>query len=232
MKETNEKRELFEKALIDARLRKAEQITEADREEVNLSNEHQQKMRFILQSAIRKRKSNVKRLSITLLAAAMTAVAAIAIFVNRSHITRFTDEHIMVLFRDDNADKADKGKITEPTQVLEEIYTLSYVPDGFEVVSSSSNATSASTHWQKNTTQSYIIFTQALMDNPVFEYDENVGQHDEINLGNVKIQCIYLDTSSIFNWSYKGYSYSIECSNDLPFDEISKMIITFLRDNC
>lgn len=231
MKKTDENKELFKKALIDARLQKAEQISESDREAINLSNEHQQKMRLILQSTDRKPKSNIKRLSIALFATAMTAAAVIAIVVNRENITRFAEENIIALFRDDQSNNSYEGELTDRPPVLEEVHMLSYVPEGFEVISSSSNATSASTHWQKTTTQSYIIFTQALMDDPIFEYDENVGQHEEIKLGSVTIHCIYLDTYDIFTWSYKGYSYMIECSNDLPLDEISKMIIAFLRDN-
>lgn len=227
---TNENKELFKRALIDARLRKAEQITESDREEVTLSVDHQQKMRFILGSTDRKQKSTAKRLTIALLATAMTAVAAIAIFVNRENIAHFAQENIIALFRDETPDKDNEGAHTERPQAFE-VHMLSYVPEGFEVVSSSSSATSASTHWQKDSTQSYIIFKQGLIGDPDFAYDETEGQYEEVTLGNVKIVCIYSDASCSFIWSYKGYSYKIECSNDLPFDEISKMIITFLRDN-
>lgn len=231
MKKTNENnKEIFRKALIDARLRKAERITEADREEVILSDEHRQKMHFILRSTGRKQKSTVKRLSIALLATATAAVAAIAIFVNRENITHFAQENIIALFRDETSDKEGEGTLTERPQAFE-VHMLSYVPEGFEVISSSSSATSASTHWQKPTTQSYIIFKQGMIGDPDFAYDETEGRYEEAELGNVKIVCIYLDDSCSFIWSYKGYSYKIECSNDLPFDEISKMIIAFMRDN-
>lgn len=229
MKEPNENMELFQKALIEARLRKAQQIADEDKDEVVFSDEHRQKMRFILKSADqsrnKRRRLDHKRLIASLIGAAMVSVAAIAVFVNRDHILSFAEQSFIVLFQNDNEHSVD------PPQKLDKVYSLSYVPEGFEIVSTAADLTSASTKWQNPANEEFIIFEQALKDNPDFIYDAEEGRHEKLPLGEFEIHCIYFETTSVFVWSFEDYAYKIECSNGLPFDEISQMILTFLSEN-
>lgn len=211
MKENTDKRELFREALIDARLHKSWRALSEERDPEAFSETHEQTMRAILNRGNkRSARSGRKQIIASLLTVATVAAAAFALYVNRSAFLPDPD--------------------TPPTQQIDKIYSLSYVPEGYEIVSTSAELGSNLTRWE-NDVKEYIIFEQSVIGSSEQNYDTLAGRHERISIGTLEVHCIFTDYSSIYLWEFRGYSYKIECSNGLAVDEVTQMIIAFLRDN-
>lgn len=207
-----DKNERFRKALVDARMRKAWGSLIDFNQSESFSEEHKETMRTILSTGRKKpARFNRRQLIASIAAVATVAVAAFALFVNRS-----------AFFPDYSGET--------PAQPVDKIQSLSYVPEGYEIVYASADLTGSHTKWE-NPEKQYILFDQTALGSSEQNYDEIEGSHEYIPIGGYSIHCIYTDQASIFVWEFNGYSYKIECSNTLPIDEVTRMIIAFLRDN-
>lgn len=223
MNQTEANAELFKRALVEARLRKAAQ-SDARIEEVELSEEHCQKMRFILASEHGKKRARRPMtilIAATIAALTVAALASVAI-AKKEDIKHFVDDLFGVT--------EPIGPIDEPRpQEIEKVYSLSYLPNGFEIVNTSADLKSVRTEWQ-NLAEEYILLEQSV-EGFDGKYGDIEGRREQIRLGEAEIECLYTDSVSVFIWRYDGYDFKLECSNELPVDEIMQMIIAFLNEN-
>lgn len=223
MNRTDTNQALFKRALVEARLRKAAEAS-AQIETVECSDEHRQKMRFILSSDRAKKR---KKRRTAMLAAALTATLAVAALASAAIAKR---DDIKLALDDFFGVTEPIGPVDEHRpQEIEKVYSLSYVPDGFEIVNTSAELKSVRTEWQ-NLAEEYIILEQSV-EGFEDEYGDIEGRREQIKLGEAELNCLYTDTVSVFLWRCDGYEFKLECSNALPFDEISQMIIAFLNEN-
>lgn len=228
MSASDHDRSLLEQAFVDARLQKSAEA-ELNTEDISLSDEHRQKMQFILKSTPKtagrsgRRKRPIAMLIASLIATLTLAAIASMAIAKRSEIADFMDG----LFDNGSAEP----HTTQPSrpQEIEQIYSISHIPEGYSVSEALSDSESVRTVWH-NSSDAFIVFEQSVH---VFSDDlpDGQGKRETIQIGSLEIECIYLDEYSIFRWTYAGYSFKLECSNALPFDEISQMILSFVKSN-
>lgn len=165
MTDIHEERELFRQALLEARLRKSQQIMDADTDEVQFSKKHLRKMQQIisadrssLQFAFYSRKK--KRILALLIAVAVLIIGSITVYANKDAIVQFVQkifcDHIEVSY-------ANQGNVEGIPEWIEQEYTLAYVPEGYVLEDSTCDLTFALSEW-KNAKGEYLRFEQSIMD--------------------------------------------------------------------
>ena len=218
--------DLFRQALIEARLRKSRQIIDAYTEEVRFSKEHLRKMQIILRYSQHKSwlghpKLGRKRMLAVLIAAIMMLVGSIAVYANRDAIIRFMEQicekYNRVSYQSDDAN-------ADVPQWIEEEYTLTYVPEGYELSEYESNPSNVWIRWQNSNGRS-IYFTQLLIDQYLVQYDNEYSSAQQIYINGIIVYyTIHSNAPSFFMWTDGKYGYELSCSTNIPLDEVIQMI--------
>lgn len=219
-------RELFRQALIDARLRKSKQILDANPEEVQFSASHLRKMQQILsysrhQSWIRHPKLGRKRMVAVLIAAALLLIGSMTVYANRDAIVRFMEQVFGKYTRVSYQCVDPDAKIPE---WIEDEYTLSYVPEGYELSEYESDTSGVWMQW-KNSNDDYIYFTQSSIDRYYAQYDNENSYDEQIQVNNSTVYCTYHTAPLfIYLWTDGSYCLELKCHSYISADEVARMI--------
>ncbi len=226
MTDIHEERELFRQALLEARLRKSQQMIDADTDEVQFSKKHLRKMQQIisadrssLQFAFYSRKK--KRILALLIAAAVLIIGSITVYANKDAIVQFVQkifgDHIEVSY-------ANQGNVDGIPEWIEQEYTLTYLPDGYELVETISEASYILMEWE-GARGEYIRFEQRTMDGSLFVQDNEHSDSDVIKLAAYSVYCTYSwPESNCYMWTDGRYVYQIICSKNITRDELTQMV--------
>lgn len=227
MTDIHEERELFRQALLEARLRKSQQIMDADTDEVQFSKKHLRKMQQIisadrssLQFAFYSRKK--KRILALLIAAAVLIIGSITVYANKDAIVQFVQkifcDHIEVSY-------ANQGNVEGIPEWIEQEYAPSYLPKGYELVETSSGVSYTYSKYQ-NAKGDYIQFDQRVIDSSLFVFDNEKSDSDVIQLTTFTVYCTHRSSGpSFYVWTDGRYAYQFVCSSNISQDELTQMIM-------
>lgn len=226
MTDIYEERELFRQALLEARLRKSQQMIDADSDEVQFSKKHLRKMQQIisadrssLQFAFYFRKK--KRILALLIAAAALIIGSITIYANKDTIVQFVQkifcDHIEVSY-------ANQGNVEGIPEWIEQEYTLTYVPEGYVLEDSMCDLTFVLSEW-KNAKGEYLRFEQSIIDGSLYLLDNEKSTSNCLKIASYNVYCTYLasGTRSYF-WTDGSYVFQIMCPSYISIDELTSMI--------
>lgn len=226
MTDIHEERELFRQALLEARLRKSQQMIDADTDEVQFSKKHLRKMQQIisadrssLQFAFYSRKK--KRILALLIAAAVLIIGSITVYANKDAIVQFVQkifgDHIEVSY-------ANQGNVEGIPEWIEQEYTLTYVPAGYIFTNSTDEFSLVCTEW-RNESGKYLRFSQSVVDGGIHGIDSEYSTSERMHIGEFDIYCTQHNSiDRTYLWSDGVYVYKIECNADFSYDELYKLI--------
>lgn len=233
MIEISEERELFRQALLEARLRKSQQMIDAESDEIVFSARHLHRIDCILKSVdapFRPTSSTrqKKRILALLIAAAILLFGSITVYANRDTIARFVQkifgDHTEVSYSDHD------NNITVP-EGIEQEYTLTYVPDGYELAQSISDYTLVWKEWI-NAEGKYLQFKQRPINESLYIFDNDNSITECIQVGDFEIYCTHFQSNdSAYLWTDGQYVYEIECCSDISIDELTRMINSISTSN-
>lgn len=226
MTDSHEELELFRKALLEARLRKSQQMIDADTGEVTFTKKHLRKMQYIINSdrtplrcTFHSRKK--KRILAVLIAAAILLIGSIAVYANRDAIIRFTQKifgnHTKVSYSIQDNDSYVPSRI-------EQEYTLTYVPEGYELMNSMSNLIFVWAEW-KNETGDYLRFGQSVINGGIHGLDNESSISEQIQIGEFEVcSSHHISSVSTYIWTDGMYVYKIECHTDISLEELARIM--------
>ena len=206
--------ELFREALFEAMSSKT---NEADLDEkIEPSDRHKAAMQAILDGTYERK--SVWRLTKAKIAAIIVAAALLlagCAYRNeiRDFIEKFYDNCIVIMF----SDKANEGKM------MEEIYELSYVPEGYVLEDTIADQTHVKYKY-RNSDGSFIRFSQIILDGFAYAFDNENGSYEYITIENIKVYHHNSDVFHLYLWNDGSYAYELRSNVPIPTEELILII--------
>lgn len=205
-------RERFGQALLEVQLQELEQICKQYPEDIPVSKRHQRAMRRILRGGHPMR---TKVIAI-LVAAALLLLVGCSIYIARRRIANFFEEVF------DTHAKVTTEETAAEVAGLNEVYTLTYVPEGYQLKSSTKNNLYNFELWTDGS--STINFEQQLYDSFQF-YDIDYIEPFQIkHVSGYEICYKFSDNFYQYIWTDNIYVYKLFCQDSLSDDILIKMI--------
>ena len=215
-----EARELFGKALAEAFAEKFEEELAACEETAACSQEHYDKMQKIIgKSAVSSKRRFSKRSLIAIIIAAALLLTGCAAYICRNEIRDFVEE-VYEKFVRITYSPSDK----QSTPKIDEIYELTYVPDGYELVETIS-VDVYTLYRFRNQDGETLIFEQDVLDNSKFGFDGEQGNTQLYEFGESEVYCRTLDTSSHYIWNDGKYALCLISSVSFDKTELEKIVL-------
>ncbi len=215
-------KEKFSRAMIDAYAEKyREGLAVSASESGDFSRAHAHRMSSILGSRIKyvpDKRTKFKRAVAAALIAAALLLAGCTAIVYRDKIGDFFTTVYETYIKGSFAEE----EVTN-NEVIEEYYTLSYVPEGYELVEETRSVLNARCVWT-NDKEISIIFTQTPIDSIKYTIDGEHGITNILTYGQFTIYCRTIDNTGYYIWNNEKYAFSIYSDTEINEDEIIKII--------
>ena len=211
--------ELFKQALVEGVSRRIDRELAACDEKVVFSRRHIKNMERIVRGKEIKKPLNRKMIAI-LVAAAILLLAGCAI-IYRNEIREFVSK-VYESFVDLRFDEGENY-----SQNIEDIYELTYVPDGYTLEKQEINRMRVE-YLFVNTYDDRIKFIQRPLDDASFSVDIENGDYTIINMDKYQIYYRQINTGYYYIWNDGKYALKIN-STELLSEQLLKLIIEGIK---
>ena len=212
--DTKTNQELFKQALVEGVSRRIDREIAACDEEVNYSRRHIKNMARIVNGKTPRKPLSTKMIAILVAAAILLASCAI-IYRNeiREFFTDLSEYFVKIKFEDGE----------NFSQNIEDIYELTYVPEGYALKDQFVNRMVVEYIFENEDGES-IKFTQRSLDASNFYIDIEHGDYDIISIGEYKIYYQQTDGIYCYIWNDGKYALQLYSANKLSDQTISLII--------
>lgn len=215
-------KEIFSRAVIDGFEEKyREGLAVSASESGEFSRAHARRMSSIIGSKVKyvaDKHTRIKRAVAAALIAAALLLAGCAAIVYKEQIGDFFVEIRDTYIKGDFIKDEDANN-----QIIEEYYTLTYVPEGYELVEEYSDAFGAQSVW-KNDKEKSIIFDQSPINSVKYTIDGENGLTDTYILGEKTVYCRIIDETYYYIWNNEKYAFSLYSDTKINEEEIIQII--------
>lgn len=217
--------DLFREALDAADAELEAELTAKAAEVIVTREQHEKGVARIMAAFERHRAMKLRRrILISILAAVLVLLTSCTIYVNREKIAAFVEEfyntYVDVSYGeiDDNA----------PTE-MQTVYQPAYIPEGYELVETQSSFARICTQWVRQDGE-IIIFTQALVSGNLLSLDNERVEPTTLTVNDRVVYYAEYNSTTAYMWNDGDYSYKLTVTEDLPFEEIEKLITLVSTD--
>ena len=214
-------KQLFKSAILEALSQKYEQELAGCQEDAKCSKEHYLRISKItgipLARVMGKRRS-IRRTFVAILIAAALLLAGCAAYVYRNEIKSFIEEFYDTYIKVSNSDEQ-----TENESYIKDIYSLSYVPEEFQLVSEIKNSLYVKYLW-KTTTGNTLVFEQKLIKETDFFMDSDVENMLCIEYNGISVYCRSSNNVWLYVWKDGKYGMSIYSEHKFSDEVLEKII--------
>lgn len=207
--------ELFKQAISEGLSNKFDNIANSCTEEIVCSEKHKLAMRTIVSGKIDAKRTpspKARRIIAILVAAALLLTSCGIIF--RDQIREiFEDLFVKVTYKDD---------LTEG-EIIEDVYTLTYVPEGYELEEKAINRLIVQ-YTYKNENDEFIAFEQRVLSSYDFVADIETGYSKIAQIEKFELYYRINDKYHIYVWRDENYSMNLKSSVQLSNEEIVLII--------
>lgn len=215
-------KEIFSRAVIDGFEEKyREGLAVSASESGEFSRTHARRMSSILDSRIKyvpDKRTRVKRAVLVALIAAALLLAGCAAIVYKEQIGDFFVEIHDTYIKGDFIKDEDANN-----QIIEEYYTLTYVPEGYELVEEYSDVFLAQSVW-KNDKEKSIIFDQTPINSVKYSIDGEHGLTNTLNYDQYTVYCRIIDETYYYIWNNEKYAFSLYSDAEIKEEEFIRII--------
>ena len=210
--------ELLKEAISEGVSRRFDRMAAEYTEEIVCSDKHTLAMRTIVYGKAETKRPwspRTRRIIAILIAAALLLTSCGIIFRNeiREMIKEVYDLFIAITYSDEDAGGA----------VIEDVYSLSYVPDGYQL--EEELITPLCTQYEyKNNNNDYLWFEQKILDGTDFYVDNEKGYVKIDTIQGYEIFYRYYNEKHVYVWNDGEYSLFIQSTIELPDSEIVLII--------
>lgn len=215
-KTTNQ--ELFKQALVEGVNRRLDREIAAYDEDITYSRRHIKNMARIVNGKTPRKPLSTKMIAILVAAAILLASCAI-IYRNeiREFFTDLSEYFVKIKFEDGE----------NFSQSIEDIYELTYVPDGYTLGKQEINRMMVQ-YIFTDPDENYIRFIQQSIDTSSFSVDIENGDYTIINIDKYQIYYRQINTGYYYIWNDGKYALKIN-STELLSEQLLKLIIEGIK---
>ncbi len=203
----------LKQALLEVQIQELEEILALYPDDIPVSRKHKRAMRRILRD---RRRAARNRIIAIVVAAALTLLVGCSVYANRRRIADFIEElfdtHSKVLTFDDSNAK----------EQIEEEYTLTFVPEGYVLDSTTANSLFCIENWVKDS--ELLIFEQQVLNARYFYDTEHSEDYQLITLDTITFYYREVGETTQYLWADGYYFYSIQFSEDFPEETVMQII--------
>ena len=213
--ENKTNQELFKQALVEGVNRRLDREIATCDEEITYSRRHIKNMARIVNGKEIKKPLNRKMIAILVAAAVLLLAGCAIIYRNeiRDFITDIREHFVKVSFSEGENE----------SQNIEEIYELTYVPEGYAIETQVINRMMVQYKFANEEGES-IKFIQRPIDAASFSADVEHGDYDVINIYEYEIYYRQINTGYYYIWNDGKYAMQLYASDELP-EQILTLII-------
>lgn len=209
-------KEMFKQAVSEGLLLRIDQDT-ACGENIICSDGYYRKLSetfgFEVTRPNMKRKALRRTVVAILIAAALLLAGCVAV-VYREQIGNFFantyDTYIKGYFVSNDEEKGGN---------IEEYYTLTYVPEGYEAFENNESSIWNQNKW-KNAFGDIIVFEQDVLSTMQFTLDSESGSYSAVECEDIILYCQTIDKYNYYVWCDEKYSYLLKISVEIEKDEL------------
>ena len=211
--------ELFKQALVEGVNRRLDrEIANCD-EPIVFSRRHIKNMARIVQGKSIKKPLNRKMIAILVAAAVLLLAGCVIIYRNeiREFVTYVREYFVKITF-----DEGDNN-----SQTIDEVYELTYVPDGYTFKQENNTRTRVQ-YLFTDINNNYIKFIQLPIDASSFSVDIEHGGYDVINVVEYKVYYRQTDGINYYLWNDGKYAIKLISTNQLS-NEVLEWILMGIK---
>lgn len=208
--------ELFRKALIEARNQKVDEALREAPEAFVPSEEYLTRMRRLIAGKREHKLSRKAKWIIALAAALLVLLVGCAAYIYRQKIADFIES----IHQDHATVVSDEGLVDDGLSV-DELYTLTYVPEGYTL--HFEDMVAGMTQVWRNTNDNKIIFDQFPI-NTINLLDVERSASDVIEKEGQKIYCRNEVDVILYIWTDDTYVYKLAFTGEVPEEDVIKII--------
>lgn len=217
--------ELFKQALNEAWDEKIREEVEACTEEIHTSERHKAAMAAILDGNYEKEekrsawKLTRAKIAAILVAAALLLASCAVIYRNeiRDFVEEIFEDFSKVTYSENDA---------EDGKTIEEVYELTYVPEGYVLEESFSDSLLIRYKFVNN--DNVLIFEQRVLDYTGFIFDIENGYSLLLSDNSIDVYCKTTDNAYYYLWNTGIYSIQIRSNQQISNAEL-KLILNGIR---
>ena len=213
--ENKTNQELFKQALVEGVNRRLDREIATCDEEITYSRRHIKNMVRIVNGKEIKKPLNRKMIAILVAAAILLLAGCAIIYRNeiRDFITDIREHFVKVSFSEGENE----------SQNIEEIYELTYVPDGYSLEKQEINRMMVQ-YVFTDPNENYIRFIQRSLDASSFSVDIEHGDYEIINIGKYEIYYRQLNGGYYYIWNDGKYAMQLNFTDELSDKTLSLII--------
>ena len=207
--------ELFKQAIDEGISNRFDKLAAACTEEIVCSERHNLAMQAIVYGKIDTKRTwspRMKRVVAVLVAAALLLTSCGIIF--RDEI-REVFEELFVKLSFNNSD--------ESQQIIEDVYMLGYVPDGY-VINNETKGFSIIQYGYINNDNNILVFEQSVITNAEFVVNSEQSKSEVINILNVDIYHRYTNENHYYIWRDNKYVMNLSLEYEISIDELTRIV--------
>lgn len=213
----NNEMDLFKQAIREALDKKIDEAINSENETLDVSKKHKIAMRTILRGKIpTEGKVSAKRVRIIAIVAIIALLLASCAVIYREEIGKL---RVKILEKYDLITSSDK----ETYAAIEEIYELTYIPDGYELKNSSVLPRTV-VYEYNDADGNRLILNQNVIDKNLYHIDNENGEREIITVNNFSIYYRQSSEQHIFLWNNEKYVFLLCSDINFSTDELTKII--------
>ena len=205
---------LFKQALSEGLSNRFDSIANSYTDDVVCSEQHKIAMRAIVYGKTGRKSTwspKMKRIVAILVAAALLLTSCGIIF--RNEIREVFEEFFVKLsFGSD-----------ESQQIIEDVYMLGYVPDGY-VINKETKGFTVIQYGYINSDNNILVFEQSVITNAEFVVDSEESKSEIINILNIEVYHRYTDEKHYYVWRDNKDAMSLSLEYEISIDELTRII--------
>ncbi len=207
--------ELFKQAINEGLSNKFDLVASGYTDEIVCSEKHTIVMRTIIFGKIEKHRKlspKARRIIAILIAVALILTSCGIIF----------RKELRAVFKEFDVSIGPSGN-DYTSQLIEEIYELSYVPEGYRLDSSSVSPTEVG-YIYYNDNQDILTFYQNPLNSTVYGYDTENSTTTKIVIDNIVVYHTESPVREFYLWSDSKHVYEISSSERFALEEVKNII--------
>lgn len=214
---TKSNADLLKRAILEGVDAKYKHILANSQVDATCSGVHHQKLDVIMGFDTRRvqRSRKIKKIVTVILIAAMIGIACLTTYAYRNQI-----RELFIQIFDDAILLEYPGE--QPTGLVDEIYQITYIPDGYEIVEKQENPMGVFCEWH-DASGNLIIFRQMPI-NTMIGIDGDDGSSSLVQHGELQIYCREKNGIKRYFWNDGKYVMNIVNGGGHSLEEVLKMI--------
>lgn len=107
-------------------------------------------------------------------------------------------------------------------KTIETVYRVTYIPEGYTLVTEDSSMSGVSSYWYNETNDGYIMFDQSVIGGIEFAPNAGGSKAEELNLDGYQVFCIRDDATKYY-WTDNAYFYSLYCGKGITEEQMRQV---------